>query len=95
MKLIRVGTDTVILDARNCQMTAESVAEQINEALGYETLGTQLRDRKSPEDGLFLGKTEQAHIAQMRSIDAEIYVGSKVQLQPNQTRFIVKTWLKP
>ena len=93
MKLIRVGTDTVILDARNCQMSAESVAEQINDALGYETLGSQLRDRK-PGDGLYLGPQEQAKIFRMRSIDPEIYVGSKTELTPAQTRALVKKWVK-
>ena len=94
MKLIRVGTDTVILDARNCKMPEDDVAEQINDALGYETLGTQLRDRKDPEEGLYLGPRELARIFWMRSIDPEIFVGCKTELTPTQTRKLVKIHLK-
>lgn len=92
-KLIRVNPTTVILDARGLGLSADTVATVINEDLGYETLGTQLATRM-PGEGLYLGPRTQAHIAQMRSIDPEIYVGSCSAMQPNQTRALVRAHVK-
>ena len=95
-KLIRVDPDTVVLDARGLGLTASTVAEVINEDLGFfQSLGTQLETRK-PGEGLVIGTGggPQAHIACMRSINAEIFVGSRKYLVPNQTRALVRTHVK-
>lgn len=81
-KLIRVNEETVILDARECQVSDDAVAEVINRSLGFETVGSQLETRK-PGEGLYIGPAPQAFIARMASINPRIFVGSKNTLQPS------------
>lgn len=89
MKVVRVNDDVVVLDARGTAVTDNAVAERINEALGFETVGTQLANRK-PGEGLYIGPAPQTHVYRMASIDPRIFLGSRKEMRPNQTRSAVR-----
>ena len=88
-----VSKDCVVLDARGCKVTQDFVAEALNTALGFETLGTQLSNRM-PGEGLYIGpKAAQAVIYRMASISPLIFVGSRKEMTPQQTRALVQKTL--
>lgn len=93
METIHVNKNVVILDARGKDVSDDVIAEKINRALGFETIGTQL-DNRQPGEGLYIGPRAQANIYRMASIDPKIYVGSRQSMQPKQTRALVLKHVK-
>ena len=92
MKLKKIDNETVLVDARRGRTTESKVRAAVLKHFKMASVGDQLANRKSPNDGLLLWGN-LVNFYRMASINPNIVVASTKTMTSAQTGKVTRNYL--